>query len=125
MGEVQRFTLGYAETGKEHLLCHLYAELLKKALDTPLKAYHCDLYHDAVWIGDHVQFRYAPFTFYYGVRETGTSIGTNFDSVRQMNERVFKCSVVRLSLGHSDAYKHELVMEQAFPFPAQQSAAAQ
>ncbi len=39
-----------------------------------IEAYHSDLYHDAMWLHDYVD---GPTTFFFGVRPTGTHVGTD------------------------------------------------
>lgn len=44
--------------------------------------YHGDLYHDVHWLDEHVE---GPMHFFYGIRDTGTGIGTDRDLVTSHN----------------------------------------
>lgn len=55
----------------------LFGELVKLA-QPHVKRFHSDLYHDAQWIERHVT---GPLTFYFGVGEYGTNIGTDQELV--------------------------------------------
>ncbi len=51
----------------------MFGELVKLAAPV-LTHFHGDLYHDALWLHQHVTGD--TFTFYWSVRATGTTIGT-------------------------------------------------
>ncbi len=51
----------------------LFGHLVTLATDV-VNDYRSDLFRDAQWILEHVK---GPMTFYYGVRDCGTSIGTD------------------------------------------------
>lgn len=70
--------------------------------------YHGDLYNDAMWIHKHLPAQlpqggwpipadqdHSVFIFYYGVRDTGTSIGTDLDLVSYNNPNVYMFTVRR------------------------------
>lgn len=71
---------------------NVFGELVKIASPV-LDFHHADLFHDAVWLQDFVK---APTFFFYGVRDTGTSIGTDLDLV---------------SIGNPDVYRVEIISE--------------
>lgn len=85
--------LGY-ETGNttinESARAGVFARLV--GITRPILAhYTSDLYHDARWIAEHVTGD--DFTFYYGVRETGTSIGTDESDVSSHNLAIYRVRV--------------------------------
>ena len=55
-----------------------------------LEHYHSDLYHDAMFIKRTVQdlVPFEPVEFYYGIRNTGTSIAENLEVVNMMQQEV-------------------------------------
>ena len=68
-----------------------------------VRHYHSDLFHDANWLTKHVVLPDSPAwmeghfltTFAYGVRDTGTDIGTDIELIKRHNERVFQVIVSR------------------------------
>lgn len=57
-----------------------------------------DLFHDATWLNEHIprldpNDPHATFEFYFGWRDTGTSIGTDFTPTRYSNDHVVHCKV--------------------------------
>jgi len=69
----------------------VFGELLKLASGI-VKAYGSDLFHDAVWL-----YRNVPGTpgvaFYYGVRESGTSLSRDLGDVAPFNASVWRVTV--------------------------------
>lgn len=62
-------------------------------IEGKVKYYKSDLYYDAGWIKDCVPSKWKlndSFTFWFGCRETGTSIGTEFEYIGPYNDHVFK-----------------------------------
>lgn len=59
----------------------LFGELMKLAAPR-VQHYHCDLYHDAHWIGENVS---EPTTFYFGADNCGTAIGTIQEYINRKN----------------------------------------
>jgi hypothetical protein len=77
-------------TINESARASVFGELVK--LTRPLlSAYTSDLYHDAHWLAGNVIGN--DVTFYFGVRESGTSIGLNADLVAKINLVTFRIRV--------------------------------
>ena len=73
----------------------IFGELVGMAAPD-IKAYRGDLYHDARWIAEHVPDRIparTAFVFYFGWRESGTSIGTDLHAVRYGNDHVVRITL--------------------------------
>lgn len=72
-------------------------------LATPVvEHYHSDLFHDARWVTEYLPFPVSnvlnlsplsQYTFYYGVRSTGTSIGTVRNLVEPFNTVTYRCTI--------------------------------
>jgi len=71
----------------------LFGELVKVGHDV-VKHYHSDIYHDATWVQEYVD---GPMTFYYAVRDTGTSIGTDLALV----DRIAAAATYRVDLSEN------------------------
>lgn len=70
----------------------VFGELAKLAIPV-LRYYHGDLYHDALWVSNHIAGM-EPLTFYYGVRETGTNIGWFEETMTDGgNTEIYRCRV--------------------------------
>lgn len=80
-------TLGYV-TGRTEIdesnRAVLFGELVKLAVPV-IKAYHSDLFHDAIWLTEHVKG--PEFTFYYSIDDCGTLIGTELKLVLARDHR--------------------------------------
>lgn len=63
--------------------------------------YHGDLYHDVQWLDDHVN---GPMYFYYGVRDTGTGIGTDRDLVVNHNTNAWRVDLTVTPNGRWEAH---------------------
>lgn len=69
----------------------VFGELLRLA-EGNVKAYTSDLYHDAMWLRENVAGK--PGTsFYYGVRESGTSLAWSVFTVRASCPAVWRVTV--------------------------------
>lgn len=79
----------------------LFEALLNQTLPV-VKHYRCDYYHDAMWISHHVPRvleEGESFTFYYGARETGTSIQSDLKLSKEFlkyNTRAWTVTVTNL-----------------------------
>ena len=69
---------------------HIFGELIKLAQDK-IKHYHSDLYHDVHWLDKYFT---EPMTFYFGVDDCGTAIGTDKDLVLRMRKWTWEISVI-------------------------------
>lgn len=76
----------------------IFGQLVKLACPVVMH-YHSDLYHDAMWLNSHIPDEVYRFVFFYGVRATGTSIGTDAQSVRVSNDRVYRITVTNRQTG--------------------------
>lgn len=56
-----------------------------------VKRYMSDLYHDVHWVSDFLIG--SDVTFFYGVRESGTSIGLDESAIVEFNERAWRARV--------------------------------
>lgn len=65
---------------------HLFGHLANLAIPF-IRAYTSDFYHDVRWINEWVT---GPTTFYYGVRESGTQIGTDRSLCVQHNDYAYE-----------------------------------
>lgn len=63
--------------------------------------YHGDLYHDAHWLDDHVE---GPMHFYFGVRDTGTAIGTDRDLIVKYNTDAWRIDLTVTPRGKWEAH---------------------
>lgn len=79
------------DQASEQIRAFVFGELFKLAVPY-LRSYTSDLYHDATWIKTWVK---GPTTFYWGVRKTGTSIGTDETYVSIGNEKVYRITLIR------------------------------
>jgi hypothetical protein len=85
--------IGY-ETGRTEIGDIDRAETFGRliGITRPILAFYCsDLYHDARWIHDNVTG--PDVTFYFGVRESGTSIGFDHALVKAYNVAVYRIRV--------------------------------
>jgi hypothetical protein len=90
--------IGY-ETGRTEIGDIDRAETFGRliGITRPILAFYCsDLYHDARWIHDNVTG--PDVTFYFGVRESGTSIGFDHALVKAYNVAVRQDWVSTVSL---------------------------
>ena len=70
----------------------IFGQLVKLAIDKGIAHYHSDLYHDAIWIRRHWEAIVEAGVFFYGVRETGTSIGLDANYVAAIDSnKLFRC----------------------------------
>ena len=72
-----------------HLPARVFAILVELACPV-IKSYWSDLYHDAIWVCDQVK---GPAEFIYGVRETGTTIGLDYELTAMHNTHVYRVRV--------------------------------
>lgn len=79
------------ETFTESTRGQLFARLLDLAFPM-VEHYKGDLYSDALWLGKYVD---GPTVFFYGVRETGTHIGTDGDLIMPYNRVTYRVEVKR------------------------------
>lgn len=71
----------------------VFGELVKLTLPV-LRHYHGDLYNDALWINANMYAEQGgAYVFFYGVRDTGTNIGTHEEHVSGSGNRVYRCTV--------------------------------
>jgi hypothetical protein len=83
------------ETDMESIRARVHGELVQLAIPV-LKLYHSDLYRDAVWMQKYVtEETPTPYHFFFGVRNTGTSIGTDLTLVRYGNTAVYCVTLVQ------------------------------
>jgi hypothetical protein len=86
--------IGY-ETGRTEISetgthAAVFAELV--TLSRPIVSHYLsDLYHDALWLSRNLTG--SDTTFYYGLRETGTSIGFDADLVGAHNVALYRIRV--------------------------------
>lgn len=69
----------------------LFGELVTLA-EPIVVNYRSDLYHDANWLAEFVNGEYM---FYYGVRASGTHIGTDLDLISTYSERVYRVTIYK------------------------------
>lgn len=74
MDQTTKPFIGNAFPGIETAAAYVHGELAKLAMPV-LRAYHSDLYHDALWIHEHVKGD--AIEFFYSFNDTGTCIGTD------------------------------------------------
>ncbi len=88
-----------------------FGELLKIAMPV-VKAFHSDLYSDALWLRSHLTDETTQLTFYYQVRECGTLISTlsrDMNSMGMNGAPVHRLTYTRQgSPGH---YSYSLTIE--------------
>jgi hypothetical protein len=78
--------------------------------------YQGDYYHDALWIERHVPAhvgRGVTFSFYYGARDTGTSIGDDFALVAIGNEHVWEVQITCKDRRGNGGFSHYLSIREA------------
>ncbi len=86
---IHRLTSGVTRVG-DSVRAPLFGRLVDLAVPV-VESYRSDLFHDAHWLTEQVT---DACVFYYGVRSTGTSIGTDFDLVSQMNDWVYRLELI-------------------------------
>lgn len=85
--------IAYGDTDLESIRARVHGELVKLASPV-VQHYQSDLYHDASWLQKYLtEETVFPWAFFYGVRDTGTSIGTDLDLVRYSNTFVYRVTV--------------------------------
>lgn len=107
--------LGYSPNDSS-IKARLFGALMELALPI-LKCYRSDMYHDACWVegmslptSDD-----APFSFLYGVRDSGTSVGNDDEETLEYFPK-FHPHVWRLTLSFSgeSLQRYELTVEKLF-----------
>lgn len=76
----------------------IFGQLVKLACPV-VSHYHSDLYHDAMWLNSHIPDGMYRMVFFYGVRSTGTSIGTDHQLVATSNDHVYRITVTNRRMG--------------------------
>ena len=78
------------------LYSSVYGELIKLAMPI-IKEYHGDLYYDAQWVEKWLEeLATTSEPFYYGVRVSGTHIGTDGNIIADHNTGVYKLTIYNL-----------------------------
>lgn len=86
--------IGYhdADDASHPSVCaRIFAEMLSLALPT-VKHYQSDLYHDALWLAKGMPTNEP---WWFGIRESGTSIGTDHRLVSAYNAKTYRMVVHR------------------------------
>lgn len=79
-----------AAKGVDVATAQVFGRLLN--LGVPLLThFHSDLYHDALWLQEHLTG--TECTFFYGVRQTGTLVGFSLEYVKPYSTRTFAVTV--------------------------------
>lgn len=85
--------------GIESVRAKVLGQLAVLADPKRMIAYQGDLYHDATWLRDHLDFtgwaNSQSVVFWYGTRETGTSITNSHTLIGSDNDTRYKVAVIR------------------------------
>lgn len=84
---------------------HLFGSLVKRAQEV-VQSYVSDLYYDAMWLNDHVDGTNA--TFFYSVRQMGTTIGQNVDLVAYGAEKLYRIDIVTVEKYGSNETRYSI-----------------
>lgn len=87
----ERIFLRYDDELTTSVKAILFGEMVRK-VSPHVNFYLSDYYHDVHWIDENIK---AMATFYYGCRDTGTSLGTDRDLVVANNKRAWKIDLIQ------------------------------
>lgn len=87
---MERLLYDNTATGIESAVAEVFGRLLNLGLPL-LTHYHSDLYHDALWLQEHLKG--PSMVFFFGIRPTGTSIGRDVKLVRGYNTIAYRVTV--------------------------------
>ncbi len=73
------------------LRAHVFGALVQLA-SSIVQCYHSDLYHDAAWLSEHLT---GPMSFYFGVRTSGTHIGTDHALIGPASDKTYRIELLR------------------------------